>query len=86
MRVGNHNELEENKEILVGIGLTILIIALLLYLYEYKTWLEGARQLFAWILRPEVRYIPIPLNVALYAVIGIFQILVLGTLAAHLIY
>lgn len=85
MRVGNHNELEENKEILAGIGLTILIMAFLLYLYEYKAWLEGTRQLFAWILRPEVRYIPIPVNGTLYVVIGIFQILVLGTLSAHLL-
>jgi len=84
MRVGN-DELGENKEILAGIGLIVLIIAFLLYLYEYKAWLEGARQLFAWILRPEVFFTPIPLDGALYVVIGIFEILVLGTLAAHLL-
>jgi len=85
MRVNNHDELGENKEILAGIGLSILILAFLLYLYEYKAWLEGARQLFAWILRPEVRYIYVPLNGALYVGIGIFEILVLGTLATHLL-
>jgi len=85
MRVSNHNESDENNEILAGTGLTILIIAFMLYLYEYKEWLMGARQLFAWILRPEVHYTPIPLNGSLYAIIGSFEILVLGTLAAHLL-
>ena len=80
-----NNTSEENKQLFAGIALIIVIITFLLYLYEYKAWLEGLRQFFAWILRPDVFYTPISLDGISFAVIGILQILVLGTLATHIL-
>jgi len=79
------NELRENKELLAEICLITLIFIFLLYLYEYKTWLEGVRQFFAWILRPEIHYTSISLDGATYAIIGIIEILMLGAFVIHLL-
>jgi hypothetical protein len=78
-------ELRENKELLAEICLIALIFIFLPYLYEYKVWLGGVRQLFAWILRPEIRYTPISFSGGIYAIIGIIEILILGAFVVHLL-
>jgi len=83
--MSNHNMLREDKEVLIGIELTIFIMAFILYLNEYKPWLQGLKQFLAWILKPEIHYIPIPLDGVPYAIIGALQILLIGMLATHLL-
>ena len=86
MKEGTDQEgINKERKILVQVMFVVFLVTYLKYLHDYSGWLKGLEQFIGWLLSPSIHYTPLFIHSIYFVLVGITEILLLGTLLTHLL-